>query len=100
MKNFFLLSFIFASCRSSDEVSIPDASKDTTIEIKTKTSYPTTLTLDVKGETNDTFIINNIQLPGGILDTIIKFDCYTKDFQINFQSYKVSKGSIIIKYRL
>lgn len=100
MKKFFILLFIFASCRYSDEVLIPDASKDTSIEINTKTTYPTALKLRIKGQTNDTFIINNYKIPGGIVDTTILYDWYKKDFPINFNSYKVSSGSLIINYKL
>lgn len=100
MKKLFISLYIFASCRSSNEVSIPDASKDTVIQIKTKTTYPTTLQLHIQGRANDTFIINNILIPGGIVDTTIKYDWYIKDFPINFKAYNVSTGSFIIKYKL
>ena len=92
--------YIFASCHSSDEVSLPDASKDTSIQINSKTTYPTTLQLRIKGETNDTFIINNYRIPGGFVDTLIVYDWYKKDFQINYNAYKVSNGSLILKYKL
>jgi hypothetical protein len=100
MKKLFISLYIFASCRSSDVVSISDASKDSVFQIKTKTTYPTTLQLHIQGRVNDTFIINNILIPGGIVDTTIKYDWYIKDFQINFKAYNVSKGSLIIKYKL
>jgi hypothetical protein len=45
-------------------------------------------------------MINNYRIPGGIVDTSIVYDWYKKDFQINYNAYKVSNGSLIIKYKL
>lgn len=100
MKQLFLLIFFFVSCNFSGEVSISNANKDTLIQINTNTTYPTNLQLEIKGQTNDTFIINNIFIPGGIIDTTINLDWYYKDFQIKYKAYKVSKGYLTIKCRL
>ncbi len=101
MKNITLLLWLFLiSCSHKGEVKVLDASKDTTIMIKTSAGHPVMMNLEIKGQTNDSFKIYNFILPGGSVDTKLKFDWYYKDFQLEYRSYKATKGSLTIKYNL
>lgn len=91
---------LFVSCNNSNEVSISDANKDTSIHIKTNSRYPTNLQLIVNGQTNDTFMINNKLVPGGLVDTTLHYEWYDKDFTIKYNSYKASKGKLRVKFKL
>ncbi len=101
MKNIILLLWLFLmSCSNKGEVKVLDASRDTTIMIKTNTGNPVMMLLEIKGETNDSFKINNFIFPGGSVDTKMQLDWYNKDFPLKYQSYKATKGSLTIKYNL
>lgn len=101
MKNIILLLLLFLiSCSHKGEVKVLYASKDTTIMIKTTAGHPVMMNLEIKGQTNDSFKINNFILPGGSLDTKMQLDWYHKDFQLEYKSYKATKGSLTIKYNL
>jgi len=101
MKNIILLLWLFLmSCSHEGEVKVLDASRDTTIMIKTNTGHPVMMLLEIKGETNDSFKINNFIFPGGSVDTKMQLDWYNKDFPLKYQSYKATKGSLTIKYNL
>lgn len=88
------------SCNSKGQIKLVDASKDTSITIKTNTRNPVMMLLEIKGQTNDSFKINNFIFPGGSVDTKMQLDWYNKDFPLEYQSYKATKGSLTIKYNL
>jgi hypothetical protein len=101
MKNISLLLLLFLiSCSHKGEVKVLDASKDTTIMIKTTAGHPVMMNLEIKGQTNDSFKIRHIILPGGSVDTKMQLDWYHKDFLLEYKSYKATKGSLTIKYNL
>jgi hypothetical protein len=94
-----LLLFLIA-CSHKGEVKVLDASKDTSIMIKTNARHPVMMILEIKGQTNDSFKINNFILPGGSVDTKMQLDWYHKDFTLKYKFYKATKGSLTIKYNL
>lgn len=101
MKIIMLLLWLFLiSCSHKGEVKVLDTDKDTTIMIKTTAGHPAMMLLDIKGQTNDSFKINNVIFPGGSVDTKMQLDWYNKDFPLKYNSYKSTKGKLIIKYNL
>ena len=96
----FLLSLLLIGCTPSNIIEIKDASIDTTVFIKTKSYYPALLHLNIKGETKDSFIINDFIIPGGIVDTTLIYDWYVDSFSLKYKAYKLNKGALKIKYKL
>ena len=78
-------------------VFINELNKDTIINIKTSATYPTTLKIDIKGNTNDSFIISGFKIKGGEVDTFWHSDWYNKTITIKYQAYKATKGKLTMK---
>jgi hypothetical protein len=100
MRNLIVCCLFFAACSPSGTVKIENAGRDALVEVSTSATYPTALRLHIQGQANDTFIINNIFLPGGKVDTNVRFDWYDKTFQVDYKAYKATAGSLTIKYQL
>lgn len=100
MRNLIICCLLFAACRPSGNIKIENAGRDTQIDVSTSATFPTALLLHVQGQTNDTFILNNIYLPGGKVDTNIRLDWYDKTLSIDYKAYKATAGSLTIKYKL
>ncbi|MDM1296498.1 hypothetical protein HX021_19610 [Sphingobacterium sp. N143] len=102
---FFILfiSMMFISCSYNNrgKFVITDFSKDTTFQVKTKSSSPTTLWLYIKGSTNDTIMINEVKtkVNPGKVDSL-QMDEYYPDFSIRFKHFKATKGKIEVEYYL
>jgi hypothetical protein len=104
MRTFFFILFIgmmFISCSYDNRGTfiITDFSKDTTFQVKTKSSSPTTLWLYLKGYTNDTIMINEIKtkVSTGKVDSL-QLDKYYPDFSIRFKPLKATEGKIEVEY--
>jgi hypothetical protein len=101
MRNLILIfCLLFMACRPSGTIKIENAGKDTVINYSTNATLPNALLLHVQGQVSDTFIMNNIYLPGGKVDTNIRLDWYDKTFHIDYKAYKATSGSLKIKYKL
>ena len=91
---------ISSSCRQGagiKPVLINELGKDTTINIKTAATYPTTLKIAIKGTANDSFIISGFKIKGGKVDTFWHTDWYKKTITINYQAYKATKGKLTMR---
>ena len=71
--------------------------KDTSIYFRSTPLNPTLLEVSVSGNSDNSFIINNIKLPCGKLDTLIKMDWYRDTVIINLKSYKATEVNLILK---
>lgn len=91
---------IITSCMSSGEIILNNLKNDTTIEVSTNAQTAVSLILNIKGNVNDSFKLNNILLPGGKVDPILNLDWYNKTFYIKYEKYKASKENLVIKYKL
>lgn len=99
-KIFFLLSsLLFISCKEYKEIIIKDASKDTLIEIQSKSETPATLVFKVSGNIDDTCKIMGVPINKNNLEKDIFVDAYSKKLPLDYKAYRVKKGSIIIKYK-
>jgi len=103
MTNFFLMAFVFVSvsaCNRKQEVLIENVSRDTVIMIETEVTNPTLLRLSVQGNVNDSISISHIKLDWGEIDTVLRYDWYSKDFPIKYKANKATKGKLSIEYDL
>lgn len=100
MRNLIICCLFFAACRPSGTVRVDNAGRDTLMQFSTNATYPTALILNIQGQATDTFIVNNMYLPGGKVDTSITMDWYDKTFHIDYKAHKATAGSLKIKYRL
>lgn len=98
MKNGLIVVLCFLSCNASNIIHLSDVTRDTTITIKSNSSYPSLVNLKLKGELNDSFMINKIVLPQGKIDTILRIDWYQENFQIFYKPFKVTSGNLTIEY--
>ena len=85
---------------SSGEIILNNLKNDTTIKVSTNAQTAVSLILNIKGNVNDSFKLNNIILPGGKVDTVLNLDWYNKVFFIKFKKYKSSSGNLVIQYKL
>ncbi|REC61785.1 hypothetical protein DRF65_13685 [Chryseobacterium pennae] len=92
---------MFISCNSDNRglFVITDFSKDSTFQVKTKSSSPTTLWLYVKGTTNDTIMLNHVKtkVNPGKVDSL-QMDNYYPEFSIQFKPLKATQGKIEVEY--
>lgn len=102
MKIIFPFFFIFIiSCNANvNKIELTGIKKDSTYIIQTKAINPTVMTLHIKGEVNDTFMINNNKFGGGKINETFKADWYSKKLIIDYKSYKATQGKLFIEYEL
>lgn len=81
-------------------LTVVDASRDTTFLIKTNKSQTTTIILSVKGDVDDTIMLQGMKIPGGKIDKKLQFDFYSKEYAISYNHYKATKGKIDIIYSI
>ncbi len=71
--------------------------KDTSFHFQSKSLHPTLLEVSISGNSDNSFIINNIILEGGKIDTVLKMDWYKDTVILNFIRYNATKGNLIFK---
>jgi hypothetical protein len=83
---------------------INNVSRDTSILIKVinpRLYSPTTMIVKINGETSDSFIVmNDMKIPGGIVDTIMNMDFYNHEYHFKYNSYKAKKGQLKVSIEI
>lgn len=99
-KIFYLIGILsIVSCKDYNEIIIKDASKDTLIEIESKSDTPTNLIFKIDGTIDDTCKIMGVPITKNNLGKDISVDAYSKKLPIDYKAFKVKKGNIVIKYK-
>ena len=88
----------FKSSKSS--LIIHNVSRDTFVLVKANYA-PTKIIVKITGDVSDSFIVmNNIKIPGGIVDTLIDTDFYNREYLFKYNSYKAKKGKLVISIEI
>lgn len=94
-----VLSICFIGCAGGkDTLMVVDASRDTAFLIKTNKSQTTTIILSVKGDVDDTIMLQGMKIPGGKIHEKLQLDFYSKAYKVSYHHYKATKGAIDIQY--
>lgn len=92
----------FVSCTHKNEIVISDIKAPLVDVLSLDKNYAySSYTIEVKGNVNDTIIINDKYKLYGEIDTVIKTDFYGggKELRLIYKPYKASKGLLkIIHY--
>lgn len=91
------ISFIGCS-NGKNTMTVVDASRDTSFLIKTNKSQTTTIVLSVKGNVDDTIMLQGKKIPGGKIHEKWQLDFYSKAYEVSYHHYKAIKGTIDIQY--
>ena len=73
--------------------------KDTSFYFQSKLLHPTLLEISIRVYSDNPFVINNIRLEGGKIDTLLKMDWYGDTVIINFKRYKAAAGNLTFNCR-
>lgn len=93
------LAISFIGCSDGKgSLTVVDASRDTSFLIKTNKSQTTTIILSVKGNVDDTIMLQGKKVPGGKIHENWQLDFYSKAYEVSYHHYKATKGAIDIQY--
>lgn len=91
---------IIGCSNGTGTLTVVDASKDTAFLIKTNKSQTTTIILSVKGDIDDTIMLQGMKIPGGKIHEKLQLDFYSEVYKVSYHHYKASKGAIDIQYHI
>ncbi len=95
------LAICFIGCSDGKgTLTVVDASRDTAFLIKTSKSQTTTIILSVKGNVDDTIMLQGMKIPGGEIHEKWQLDFYSKAYKVSYHHYKSTKGAIEITYSI
>jgi hypothetical protein len=94
---FVIVVFIISACsgRKKHTYHIGDF-KDTTFYFKASNSMPNFRNIAIRGYSNDSFIVGNLTLHGGKIDTLLSSEYYKDTVYITFKPYKATGGYLIL----
>ncbi|WP_167516856.1 hypothetical protein [Hydrotalea flava] len=73
--------------------------RDTSFYFQSDLLHPTLLEISINGYSDDSFLVNNIRLGGGNIDTVLKIDWYRDTVAINLKRYKAITGRLTFNCR-
>lgn len=73
--------------------------KDTSFYFQSEILHPTLLEISVSGYSDDSFLVNNIRLRGGNIDTVLKIDWYRDTVAISLKRYRATTASLTFNCR-
>ncbi|UXE67312.1 MAG: hypothetical protein KA713_01515 [Chryseotalea sp. WA131a] len=92
-----IISFSF-SCDSRRGFDIPDVSKPYEQVIYSKERSPSNVRIDIKGDINGDFTLNELNFDKGKIDTTLLLDQYSDSLRIKYTPSNVTSGQLRIDY--
>lgn len=98
IRTFLLLVVLATSCaRSTHELVISDASKDTAWSITAKQANPAVLKIDIVGSVDNDIKINGILVRFNTLPRTVFIDSYARTTTVTYSAHKAKAGKLKLK---